>query len=298
MIQVATIVPSKLLHLTEDEMYHMSLAQLIGVDEHYTDFYRRQKALGKFVLMDNGAAEGEQPTAEELIPKIKLLQPTEVILPDTIFNCEDTLRKAKVALAVFKAEFADEEGKMPFRIMAVPQGEDFVSWMECARNLLAMEEIDSLGISKFMTSKMGPEARYLGVQAIRSMEEEFDNKKHDIHLLGCWATATEIGEIQQDFDIRGCDSAIAYVYARAGLHYDPMSPRPEGEIDFINGTVKDEDLMKSNKLKWEQYCCGILTAPSMFNTIIESDDDGVEDDKCYECGKESCECKEFEDEEE
>ena len=65
--KVAQIVPVPHLPQIENNHYHMCLAHLVKESEGYTEFYRRMSDEGKFVLMDNGAAEGSQLATYELL---------------------------------------------------------------------------------------------------------------------------------------------------------------------------------------------------------------------------------------
>lgn len=257
---VASILPVANLERTIGNPYHMALAQFIGVDEDYTKFFQDTVKSGAFVIMDNGAAEGEQPTIEQLIPKIELLRPSEIVLPDTIYDKDVTLTKG--ANAIFElAQFMDETG-IEFQIMAVPQGKTFEEWVECMREMLTWP-IDTLGISKFVTPKYGDHARFKCVGEIEKAWLETGHRKQ-IHLLGCWNHPMEIGQIDRVFNslkqeglVRGTDSAIPYVYATMGKKIDEIFERPEYHMDFrsrVKLTDELEELLTHNIKKWEGYC--------------------------------------------
>lgn len=248
-IQSAAIVPVRYLHETKSRPFHMCLAQFVGVDLVYTAFYTDLASHGKFVLLDNGAAEGCAPTIEELLPKIELIRPHEVVLPDTIYDMPSTLRKAERACKVMQDNFS----LVDCSLMAVPQGETFTEWYACARELLAIKEITSIGISKFMTPRFGVNARSIAVSCIRAMEIYYNFPIHDIHLLGCWNHPLEIGDIAEEHNIRSCDSAFAYIMAAAGEELTENSVRPKLEVDFIKGEA-NLDLLRTNIRKWGEYC--------------------------------------------
>lgn len=256
-INVASIVPKRYLHLTENNYYHMALAQFIGVDKEYTQFFQSCIRADRFVLMDNGAAEGHQPTIFELIPKAHLLRPTEMVLPDTLLNMTDTLLKGHEALEVVAGSF--DSGYKP-RLMAVPQGATIKEWVACARVMLNWP-ISALGISKFLTITQGDTARN---EALTRLWYSCNPDEHqrlvtlDIHLLGCHKHPKEVFMTKLNnpqYTFRGTDSAIAFIYTQAKQEIKLFDERPEGEIDFLEG-VTELELLKLNIKRWEDYSNG------------------------------------------
>lgn len=257
---VASILPVANLERTIGKPYHMALAQFIGVDDAYTSFFQERVREGTFVIMDNGAAEGVQPTIQELIPKIQLLQPSEIVLPDTIYNKEVTLAKGEEAIFVLSQAFDEGIIRSDAKIMAVPHGETLKEWIACMQEML-MWPIDTIGVSKFITPKYGDKARFKAVQAIVDTLKNTD-RTIQIHLLGCWEHPKEIGEVEFVYNefgptVRGTDSAIPYVYANMGKKIDEVFERPEYHMDFLTKvklTDELEELLTHNIQKWEDYC--------------------------------------------
>ena len=96
--KVAHIVPVSHLSDTTDNQYHMCLAHLVKESDEYTAHFAKMAADGKFVLMDNGAAEGAQLRFGELFGMYEKIKPTEIVLPDTLFNPASTIQKSRVFL--------------------------------------------------------------------------------------------------------------------------------------------------------------------------------------------------------
>ena len=90
--RVAHIVPVQHLADTEDMQYHMCLAHLVG-NEEYRKHFAKMAANGRFVLMDNGAAEGSQLQPERLLEMYEQINPTEIVLPDTLYESGSTIQK-------------------------------------------------------------------------------------------------------------------------------------------------------------------------------------------------------------
>lgn len=255
---VATILPVKYLKLDKEDNFHMSLAQFIGEDcdesREYTKFYQKQVKRGAFVLMDNGAAEGAQPTAEELVPKIKLLNPTETILPDTIYDKEVTVAKAEHAIEVYR------RAGITCKLMGVPQGRTFDQWKDCCMQLLDLN-VSTIGISKFITPMYVGE-NDVALEYVRFRAAHFVRQCTslvDIHLLGCWDDAKEVGEIAKSaVNVRSADSAIAYIYTKANMVMNGVGKRPKAEIDFYTKEEVNDKLLEINKRRWELYSNAVL----------------------------------------
>ena len=253
-MQVATILPTKYIEYAKDDKYHLCLAHLIGVDDKYTDFFRRQVRRGHFVIMDNGAAEDAQPSVETLIERAQMVKPSEVALPDVIHNKDLTLELSRAAMEEFF-----RTGKI-WNFMAIPQGETFEDWIECAATMLTWPSfVTSIGVSKFLTQRYGQDARKRAVEQLARLQSVKRKSRSlampkAIHLLGCWEHPLEIGTIGNRFIIRGTDSAIAYIYTKAG-EVLMNQPRPEGvEIDFMGDDKVDENLLKANIKNWGTWC--------------------------------------------
>ena len=218
-MRVATIVPTPYLEEVAQEDYNMCLFQEVVSQPNYAKFFKSQVEEGKFVIMDNGAAEGSNPEAEELLAAYPLVNPSEVVLPDVVGEKDITIEKTRFAYAMFVAAGLEKTTQF----MAVPQGADFKEWLECMREFIAQPFITTIGISKFVSKLYaeelgeGTNVRLECVDAVLAAAEKI-NKDIQIHLLGCYETAVEIGEIAKVFDdeVRGTDSAMAYVLTRNG----------------------------------------------------------------------------------
>lgn len=252
-MKIATIVPTKYLYLVQNDSYHLCLAQMIGEDEKYTDFYASQIKQGRFVILDNGQAEGFSPEIVELYEKAKLIGATEIQLPDRFFEAEDTVRASYKAMEYLWGRWNGE-------IMAVPQGRDLKEWTECARALLELP-ITSLGIPKNLVHTLGPYGR---IKAILKLQQLSDPVNVGLHLLGCWEDPREIGYIHRLTEvggltsIRGVDSGIASIYAAEGRLLDPKKyPKPSKKVRF-EYTDMNESLLEHNIKRWRAYCYDAL----------------------------------------
>lgn len=257
-MKVATILPTPLLGKEPSMDYNMCLFHIVRDNDEYASYFRELSEQGKFVIMDNGAAERVNPSHEELMEVYGKVNPTEIVLPDVVYDTWETTKRTREAYQAFVAAGLHEK----YQFMAVPQGNDWISWLNCAKLFLMQEHITTIGISKFVTPKLQEElgaetnVRLECVDAILTLAKEL-NRDVQIHLLGCWESPEEVGEIDAAFGdkVRGTDSAIAYVFTRAGQVYETGKKRPDNyEIDFHRGTVEDLELLNKNMVSWIDAC--------------------------------------------
>lgn len=251
-MKAATIVPQPYLHLIANEDYYMALAHLIGKAgfESYTEFH---KEVGhdpnKFLVLDTGLIEGDPRPIEELVEKAAYLKADEMVLPDVFMDKDETLRESHEALMYVQSVYPT------VRMMAVPQGRSLEEWIECAREILTWP-VHTIGVPKVLTKLAGRDGRIMALEAI---QEHLGDK--EVHMLGCWESPLELKLIENQVrdgklkPVRGVDSAIAYVYARAGLRISEAE-RPEGAIDF-SAKEADEEILRYNIALWKAECAAL-----------------------------------------
>ena len=237
---VTGIVSVKHLNLLEKDKIHMCLANVARLSDQYKDFYKRKVQEGCFVLMDNGAAEGDQPSNEEIMMLAKEINPTELILTDTLYDNADTVKRSTEALNLYK------EGGLTCGFMAVPQGKDLDDWEDCLRKLIMLDGVTTIGVSKFISMwENGDDARYRALEVIEKVCEE-TGKDVAVHLLGSHVSVAEVKSVKDAFSrVRSSDSAFAYIATQAGEQVELNKRRSKGEIDFVSGEV-DSELLDKN----------------------------------------------------
>lgn len=217
---IAEIVPVNFLHLTENHSFHMCLAHLVLKNDRYAEFYRRMSDEGKYVIMDNGACEGESLSDDELFEAYDRVNPAEIILPDILKDAEGTMKRS--------SDFYNKVCSSKYNIMIVPQGEDLRSWTACAEKMANEIPHHCIGIPKWLGS-IRPANRVAAALYIDDLTEQ-------IHLLGCSEPPMVIqmsGILSEK--IRSCDSAFAYLCCKAKYgHIHGLTSRPDEKIDFLN----------------------------------------------------------------
>jgi hypothetical protein len=250
-MKVATILPTAFLGLIAKDDYHMCLAHLIdNLDKpiekqnKYTKFYRQMGLIStKYLILDNGVIEQNKATdIVELVKKAMSVSADEIILPDVIMDSERTLDAGEEALKWVRNNF-------PFKIMAVPQGKTREEWLDCAEIMLGWD-IDCIGIPKSL-SLLG--SRDIRIDVLHTLGKKL--RGLDIHLLGCQKSPMEVRLMalamrdQYIPEVRGIDSALPYVFTKAGLSIDE-DDRPKIPFSF-NETNIDLKLLKKNIANWQ-----------------------------------------------
>jgi hypothetical protein len=253
-MKVATILPQNYLGKIKYDNYHMCLAHLIDTVgyEEYTNFYmseiREESILRKepaYLIMDNGLIEGNPRPFHEILNKAIYIGADEFILPDVYMDGPATSKAVMDAMRYLSHMDSP-------KTMAVPQGKNMEEWLACAK-FLCDAPVDCIGIPKHLVSTCGRDGR---LEAIYQLAQTGNLEGKEIHLLGCWKSPLEVlmiakaEQCNQIPAIRGVDSAIAYVYARAGLRFSDDDRPDSNAIDFNHGTC-DETMLTMNILAWQ-----------------------------------------------
>ncbi|MEG1543058.1 MAG: hypothetical protein RR382_00845 [Tannerellaceae bacterium] len=250
-MKVATIVPQNYLGLTKNDDYFMCLGNLIGAPgmEAYTEFFKQRCAEGKFVIMDNGLIEGDPRPIAELARKAMDLGVSEMVMTDVFCDKDKTLA------AIDKGVNELRPIEHP-KLMLVPQGSTIEEWVECAHELILRYRFEfTLGIPKVLVKLGGRDGRAL---ALTELMERCPVAAHkECHLLGCWTTPLELTVIdklskQGHFPpIRGVDSAMPFVYARAGKKLNSQD-RPDSVPINFEKTCVNPFLLRYNVYQWRR----------------------------------------------
>lgn len=254
-MNIATILPQNYLHMTRDDSYFMALGHLIGKPgyEDYTNFFIERTSEGKFVMMDNGLIEGDQRPIEELARKATGIGASEMILTDVFCKKEETLAAIEHDMEVLK-------GIPHPKPMLVAQGETIEDWVDCAHQLIMRYRTDewTLGVPKVLVKLGGRDGR---IAALYDLVERCPIARHmTVHLLGCWQSTLELTILDKLTTVqksehlphvRGVDSAIPFVYARAGLDLY-SADRPDSDpINFQESKVS-KLLLRKNIYKFRR----------------------------------------------
>ena len=245
MIDVINIMPKDYLYkfyLTNDisTSMHMAMAHLILEDNDYSKWSKKQRELGKYIILDNsspyfGGALGN----DSLLECINKINPNEVVLPDIVGNFEETIKRS--------LEFINQINIEDLKIMAVPQGDSLEEYTECYNLFSSDKRIDVIGLSytvdNLFSDKIIPlnyiNSREYLISLLYKNNIINPNKEH--HLLGFNNSGhIELEKLNMFSFIRSCDSSTAYATAKQNIeinnnvHYK----KPKISIDFDDNFEK------------------------------------------------------------
>jgi hypothetical protein len=159
--------------------YNLTLWQLF-VEDHdksYTKYWEAQPRVN-YTILDNGAAEGHQPSSLELMQVIRKVGHLhrEVVAPDVMGSGTATINATQTFLNRHYTELAE----MGIKVMAVAHGKTFEEWLECYETLGKDDRVRTIGLPKIMDQLAPLKSRAAWIMAI---QDKLIQKPH--HLLGC-----------------------------------------------------------------------------------------------------------------
>lgn len=118
--------------------YDYALSVCFDKVDGYYDFFKKAKANGRFVLLDNGIfEEGVAMNPELYADWIVNLEPNEFIVPDVLENANQTILNFDSWLGKY--------GDLPGRRIGVAQGKTLTEFVECYKFMSA--KADKIAIS-------------------------------------------------------------------------------------------------------------------------------------------------------
>lgn len=243
-MKFAHIVPQDSLELVREATYHMALAHLVGQPgyEAYTKFHKEVADAGAYVIMDNGVIEGAQQSLQAIIERAKLINASEIILPDVFMDCTDTIRSTVDTWNWLQIE------DIEINTMIVPHGETIAEWAFCLEQILeAGVEPTCIGIPKVLTKTIGRDAR---IEVLMELENIDLYAGQEIHFLGCHTDLLEIKRAvkfseDNNINIRGVDTALCYIHSRNGKTMIESGRPDQAPVQF-DITIGDRNLLEEN----------------------------------------------------
>lgn len=231
-MQIINIVPVANICMEFHQPMHMYLTHLV---EKYPQYVATAKAAGGYKILDNSLIElGGSVNLDRLLYAASLIDANEVILPDVFQDCSGTLEAVEYALVVIDRIY---QGKPPFKLMAVAQGNTWAEWDRCYTHLISYPEVDVIGIPK-VCAKMLPGGR---PEVMRRSGCRLQEKDH--HLLGVWYSAEELFRYDHPEMIRSCDTVLASYMAKYSLN--PLGVRPDGFTIDLEKDVVDPKVLRN-----------------------------------------------------
>lgn len=221
------IPPLSALDLMEEGDRYFCLAHLYAKEENeeYREFFKNKVKEGKWVTLDNGAAESSLVTKEVLLDICKELVPSEVIAPDVIGDVSTTISNATIFYGMLQNAGLSEKIELFF----CPQGKTMDEWLLAYKWALNEPYIKTIGWSKIAlpavvngakNDELIMESRHKMYDVLSEQGKQAGNPslffKKPIHLLGA-GDPREFGRYQGNPMIRSNDSCFS-VWAAMNKH--------------------------------------------------------------------------------
>lgn len=236
MMQLINIYPLGNLSMEYHQEMHMFLTHLV---EKYPMYVNCARNCAGYKILDNSLIElGGAVDIDRVLRAAKLIEADEIILPDVFQNGPATVKAVKETLQYLNELYPNRS--WPYKLMAVAQGRDEHEWLECYNELLAMPDVDVIGIPK-VCAKMHPKGRPYFVNSLCNLRA----KPH--HLLGLWYSFTELTEYNELEQIRSCDTVLLSYMAKHEKNL--LGTRPDGFTVNL-----EEDVVDFQQMRQEMAC--------------------------------------------
>lgn len=221
-MQLINIFPLGNVSMEYSQSMHMFLTHLV---EKYPMYENVARDVRGYKILDNSLIElGGSVNLERVLDAADKIHADEIILPDVFQDGPATVKAVKEALQYLSKIWPNRN--WPYKLMAVAQGCDVEEWLDCYKALVAMPDVDVIGIPK-VCAKMHPQGRPFFLNELCDLL----SKPH--HLLGLWYSAVEFAEYEHPERIRSCDTVLLGYMAKYGLNV--LGIRPDGfTVDLEN----------------------------------------------------------------
>lgn len=189
-------------------------------DLAYREYVKKAVETASWTILDNGAFEGDEIGATDLVDMALNMNINEIVIPDALGDSEETYDKL-----VNSAETLDTDVWAQKRFMTVVQGESFGECCKLIDDIVFLKSeyaligLKAFGIPKHLgkTTKGSEWAQ----DSIRLRLASYIRHKYDrrfqVHFLGANPRSIhELGYLKS-FEVRSVDTSMPYVYAFQGL---------------------------------------------------------------------------------
>lgn len=227
-MRLALIPPISRIGDIERTDYQLMLPYIDGLPTNrnmqYLRAYKEAVARGDYVILDNGAAEGEEmPEWEHLLKLAHEVGTSEVVLPDVIGEPEATYELAKEA-------WANSDPSLKY--MYVIHGPSLPHCYDAIDDAFRLGKGQfTIGLPRHLVTTIHFAAR---VDLVRYLNGHFrfPDATWQVHLLGTnryWMQEVKyISDVDEHRIVRGVDTSAPYCYAYRQQHMcDGIVERPE-----------------------------------------------------------------------
>ena len=243
-MKFATIPPIANCRLALQGDFLFALAQYVNEDnKDYVEFFKKYST-STTVYIDNGVAEHQRISHEELINRAHQINARVIICPDELHNRIKTVSLIEEFISILSpAELRK------FTLMAVPHGNSSSDYLECYHNIQEQGVIHFFGLSKFDV----PEHFRDRIKCYTRLKNS-SHREDRFHLLGFIKDFTEYKFFAKRGDVISCDSCVLVEAAlhkqRLELIKSPLYTRiPYTSEYFKHNMTVDEVRIASHNIK-------------------------------------------------
>ncbi len=243
--------------------YDYALVHLFDKDPEYLQFYKNCVNNNRHVILDNSIFElGEAYDNESFAKWVKVLKPTEYIIPDALENLEKTCEQAR--------SWFNDYNDLPGKKIGVVQGKNYFQMVDCYQYLNRLG-VDKIAISfdyswyeqivphpnKYMSWMLGR-----ATLLTRLLKDGVINKSKPHHLLGCGLPQEFSLYSGSEFDwIESLDTSNPVIHGLSFVRYNEygldnkQSYKLADKID-VNVSNVQREIILENVLKFRAYVNG------------------------------------------
>lgn len=253
-MNVALIYPPAFLkRWGQRTQYHLILPHLCH-QKRYQDFYLARSKESDYVILDNGAAEDVTFGPKHLLTLADLVEADEIVVPDTLFDAEETIAKA-MAFSRYAIPELEQSGK-PVKYMGVLQGTNLQEVMKCLvafTEMPALSYITTIGIPRLLVRNEETD-KYIRVSIAEYVESQNLHLSYEFHALGSTPYLQEVKMLSMYKSIRGIDTSVPVSMGLNGLDIrETTARRHENYFDLSRGNIQMTERNIETYLAWADY---------------------------------------------
>jgi hypothetical protein len=210
-VKLALIPPAGYEGIALRSNMHLTLAQIEAGAYH--DVYKAAAVRGDYVIMDNGANEGQTVGDALLMHRASYLGAKEVVVPDVIGDRGRTLLRAR---QFFMNMQTMSYSPHDYKFMGVAQGRSIEEVERCVEGFSRFNYITAIGIPRHLIKSTGEQT--IRVNIARRTLNKYGHR-FEIHLLGTsptWMDEVLYAARRLPKGIRSVDTSAPFNYAIAG----------------------------------------------------------------------------------
>ena len=257
-MELALIPPVAHLADTNDLAYQLVLPHMLIHNKEYAKHYMTQGQDDKLLILDNGAAEGEQVSLSALMHLAKAYNVSEFALPDIMGEGYNNMQSALESLRFLAAEEWDF-----CSVGFVAHGDNVRQIMGYIDKVLRADVLNLVEVIYLPRILVNEHAFTIRTELCKAIKE---NYAVDVHLFG--ASQNFPGDIlcaSRLSEARSVDTSVAYTYAAAGELMGPTWVRDRiiRRDDYFDHELVGEErvLMERNIQLLKEWCYGTEAPP-------------------------------------